>query len=97
MKSFLFVKFAFGTKDLSLRQLPGDIVPCHAALHHEHADMIQKIGNLVLDLLGIRILGGNDNLCCLFSYFFQDLVNALVEQVVRIRSFLRVFLAVRRW
>ena len=79
---------------LSSGKLIGDLLPCNALLHHQDHQMIEQVGNLVFDLLGIRILGGNDNFRRLLSYFLQNLINALVKQIIRVRAFLRVLLAV---
>ena len=56
--------------------------------------MVQVIGNLVFDLLGIRILGSYDDLSVLLSDLLQDLVDPLIEKIVRIRTFFRMFLPV---
>ena len=49
--------------------------------------MIKEIGDLVLDLFRIRILGRNHDLGCFLSYFFQDLIDSLIEKIIRVRTF----------
>ena len=56
--------------------------------------MIQEIADLVFDLVGVRILGSNHDLCSFLSQFLKDLVNALVEQLIGIGTLLGVDLAV---
>ena len=54
--------------------------------------MIQKITDFIFHFIGIRILGCNDNLRCLFSDFLEDLVNTLIKKIIRIGTFLWMFL-----
>jgi len=56
--------------------------------------MIQEIGNLILDLLRVRILRRNHDLRTFLSNLLQDLIDALVKQIVGVRTLLRVNLAV---
>ena len=79
---------------LAVCKLSGDIIPSHTAFRHQYHHMVQKIGNLVLDLLRIRVFRCNDDLRRFFSDFFEDLVNALFKQVVGVRSFFRMLFAI---
>ena len=56
--------------------------------------MIKEIRYLILDLLRIRVLGGNDDLCRFLAQFLKDLVQTLIEQVIGVGTFLWVFLPV---
>ena len=51
-------------------QFRRDIVPCDAAFDHEYHQVVQVIGNLVFNLLGIRIFGSYDDLGVLLSDLF---------------------------
>ena len=41
--------------------------------------MIKEIRNFVFDFLRVRIFGGNNNFCCLFTTFFKNFINSLIE------------------
>ena len=56
--------------------------------------MVQKIRNLVFDFFFVRVLGCNDDLCAFLANFLEDLVNALVEEIVGVGAFLRMKFAV---
>ena len=56
--------------------------------------MIQEITDLIFDLIWVGIFGGDHNLSCLLAQFLENLVNALVEQVIGIGPLLGVDLAV---
>mgnify|MGYP001447513905 CR=1 FL=1 len=45
--------------------------------------MIQEITDLIFDLIGVGIFGGDHNLSCLLAQFLENLVNALLEQTYR--------------
>ena len=79
---------------LSVRQLLGDLFPGDVLFCHKYHAVIQEITDLIFDLIGVRILGGDDDLRCFLSQFFQDLVNSLIEQVIGVGSFLGMHLAV---
>ena len=79
---------------LALVQFFCDFLPGNSLFHHQNHHMVQKIGNLVLDLFRIWILRRNDDLGCFFSDFFEDLVNALFKQVIGVRAFFRMLFAV---
>ncbi len=72
----------------------GDLFPGDTFFDHEDHSVVQKIRNLVFDFFFVRVLGSNDDLCALFANFFEDLVNALVEEIVGVGSFLRMKFAV---
>ena len=57
--------------------------------------MVKQIGHFILDFLRVRIFGRNHKLGSLFSHLFQDFVDALFKQVIRIGPFLRMCLPVR--
>ena len=63
------------------RQLPTNVVGCDAHLHHEHHDVIGKIGDLVDRLLFFSALAGDDDLSALLADFFEYLVDALFKEV----------------
>ena len=65
-----------------------------AALRHQHHHMIKEIADFVLDFLRVRIFGSDDNLRRLFAQLFEDLVNALVKEVIGVGALLRIFLAI---
>ena len=79
---------------LAVCQFLCNILPGHTALYHQHHGMIQEIRHLVLNLLRIRVLSCDYQLRTLFSYFFQDLINTFVKQIVGVRTFLRMLFPV---
>ena len=56
--------------------------------------MIQEITDLIFDLIGVGIFGGDHNLSRLLAQILENLVNALVEQVIGIGTLLGVDLAI---
>ena len=78
----------------SVGQFLGDILPGDSFFSHQHHAVIQEIRDLIFDLFRIGIFRCNDDLCTLFSHFFQDLVNALFKKIIRVRAFLRMKLPV---
>src|SRR5699024_4658242 len=60
----------------------------------EHHRMVEEVTDLIFYFLRIRVLCCDHDLCRLFSYLFQDLVDSLLEQIVCIGAFLRMLSAV---
>ena len=50
-------------------QLPGDLFPGNSLFDHQNHHMIEKIGNLVLNLFRVRIFGCDDDLGGLLAAF----------------------------
>ena len=69
-------------------QLLHDVLPGDLLLGHDDHQMIEIVGDLVDDLVGIGILGRDDDLGILLSQLLEHLVQALVEEVVGIGAFL---------
>ena len=70
------------------------VISSHVTPRSEYHQVVQVIGNLVFDLLGIRIFCSYDDLSVLLSDLLQDLVDSLIEEIVRVRTFFRMFLPV---
>ena len=78
----------------SVSQFLCDILPSDSFFSHEHHAVIEEIGDLVLDLLGIRILRRDDDLGTLLAHFFQDLIDTFLKEVVGVGALLRMKLPV---
>ncbi|MNG19355.1 hypothetical protein D3C84_1035080 [compost metagenome] len=72
-------------------QLAHDIVQRKIPLPQQHEQMIDQIADFQTKLIIIAVLGGNDGFGGLFANFFQNLIDALLEQVRGIGTF-RAFL-----
>ena len=56
--------------------------------------MIQKICDFILDFIGVRIFGSNDDFRCFFTKLLENLINSLIKQIIGIRPFLGIYLTV---
>ena len=59
--------------------------------------MVEKIRHLVLDFLRIRILCRDDQFGGFLSHLLQDFVDSLVEEVIGVGAFLRMYLPIRNY
>ena len=70
--------------DVARGELLRDVVERDAGLDHQDHDVIGEVGDLVDGLLFVLGLGGDDDLGALLTHLFEDLVEALVEQIAGI-------------
>ena len=56
--------------------------------------MIQEITDLIFDLIGVGVFGGDHNLSCLLAQFLENLVNTLIKKVIRIRTLFWILFSV---
>ena len=71
-----------------------DVFPCQTFFYHQNHCMIQEIRDLIFDFFRIRILCCDHNFRCFFSNFFQDLINSLIKQIIRVRPLLWILFTV---
>ena len=57
--------------------------------------MIQEICDFIDAFRPVRIFGCNNDLCRFLSYFFEDLVDSLIKQIIGIGALPRMFFSVR--
>ena len=67
--------------DVAAGQLRADVLHGDALLRHEHQSVVAEIRDLVDGLCPVLGLGGDDDLGALLAHLFQDLVQALLEEV----------------
>ena len=72
--------------DMAGCQFLMDVLQGDALLDHQHHHMVGKIRDLVDGLRPVMVLGGDDHLGALLAHLFQDLVDALLEQVGGVRT-----------
>ena len=79
---------------LTICQFFYDVFPCQTFFYHQNHCMIQEIRDLIFDFFRIRILCCDHNFRCFFSNFFQDLINSLIKQIIRVRPLLWILFTV---
>ena len=67
--------------DVTGSQLAVDVLHRNAHLDHEHHDVVGQISDLVNGFFFVVVLGGDDDLGALLAHLFQDLVQALLEEI----------------
>ena len=65
----------------------------NAHLHHEHHDVICKVGNLEHGFLFAAAFARDDDFGALLAYFFQNFVHALFKEIRGVRPVLWVGLS----
>ena len=70
-----------------------DVLYGNAQLDHQHHDVVSQVADLVDGLLPVALGARNDDLGGFLADLFEDLFQALVEQIGGVAALLRVGLA----
>ena len=71
-------------------QLGEDILGLDAHFHHEHHDVIGQIGDFKDGFFLASALSSHDDLGAFLAHFFQNLIDALLEQLGGVAALLGV-------